>query len=63
MDIENVKTGMFVECDRKVGLVLAVDREMGTILLEEQASHQQFTAEARELEENLQLHGGCHRYY
>lgn len=63
MDANRVHKGMVVECQQGVGTILVVDHEAQTVLLSKQGGEEQLALGFDEIEENLQLHGSCDRYY
>ncbi|AUI85214.1 hypothetical protein BS333_01760 [Vibrio azureus] len=63
MEANRVHKGLIVECQQGVGTILVVDREAQMVLLAKQGSEEQLALGFDEIEENPQLHGGCHQYY
>ncbi|CAM4301517.1 hypothetical protein [Vibrio agarivorans] len=63
MDSERVHSGMMVECQQGIARVLVKDKKNNMVLIETQDTNEQLAVHCDDLQENLQLHSGCDRYY
>ncbi len=58
-----VTKGMWVEHQNGLGRILVIDEQEQVALVESHSDHEQYAVPIEELEEQLQMHNGCDRYY
>ncbi|MFC5076600.1 hypothetical protein VTH8203_00252 [Vibrio thalassae] len=63
MEIKDVVKGMWVASRHGAGRVLVVDELSQSVLVEPIGSEEQWALSVDEVEEELQLHNGCDKYY